>query len=52
MTVWKENKATGLSCGINDLGELFLGDDESGYNLPDTPDNREFILAEFDFWNQ
>lgn len=25
-----------ISCGINSVGELFLGDDKSGYNMPDT----------------
>ena len=43
MVIFKENKKTGLQCGINDYGELFLGDDNSGYNLPDTPENREYI---------
>lgn len=52
MEVWKENKQTGLSCGINDFGELFLGNKGSGYNLPDTPENREYILNDFDYWNQ
>ena len=37
MKIWREDKLTGLSCGINDYGELFLGNEESGYNLPDTP---------------
>ena len=52
MTIFKENKNTKLACGINDFGELFLGDDRSGYNLPDTDENRERIMADFDFWNQ
>ena len=52
MTIFKENKNTKLQCGINDFGELFLGDDRSGYNLPDTDENRERIIADFDFWNQ
>ena len=46
MEVWKENKQTGLSCGINDFGELFLGNKGSGYNLPDTPENREYMGQE------
>lgn len=50
MEVWKENKQTGLSCGINDFGELFLGNKGSGYNLPDTPENREYILNDFNYW--
>ena len=52
MTIFKENKKTGLSCGINDYGELFLGDNSSGYNLPDTPENREYILRDFNRYNK
>ena len=48
MTIFKENKTTGLSCGINDYGDLFFGDNNSGYNLPDTPENREYIIAGFE----
>lgn len=51
MMVFKENKKTGLQCGINDYGELFFGDDRSGYNLTDTPENREHILVDFDYYN-
>ena len=46
MMIFKENKKTGLQCGINDYGELFFGDDRSGYNLTDTPENREHILVD------
>lgn len=52
MEIWKENKNNGLSCGINDFGELFLGNWWSGYNLPDTPENREYIISNFDYWNR
>ena len=52
MTIFKENKKTGLQCGINDYGDLFLGDDRSGYNLADTPQNREYILTDFDRYNK
>ena len=51
MTIFKENKKTGLQCGINDYGELFLGDDRSGYNLTDTPESRKNILVDFDYYN-
>lgn len=51
MTIFKENEKTGLQCGVNDHGELFLGDNKSGYNLRDTPENRERILADFDYYN-
>lgn len=50
MTIWMEDEETGLACGINDDGNLFLGTDNNGYNLPDTPENREYILNDFDRW--
>ena len=52
MVIFKEDKKTRLSCGINDDGDLFLGNEGSGYNLPDTPENREYILGDFEFWNK
>jgi len=52
MTIFKENTRTGLQCGVNDDGDLFLGDSRSGYNLPNTPDNKEYIMADFDYWNE
>lgn len=51
MKIFKENKKTGLRCGITDTGVLFLGNNRSGYNLPDTPENREYIMQDFDYWN-
>ena len=51
MTIFKENKETGLQCGVNDYGNLFLGNDRSGCILPDTLENRERVLAEFDYYN-
>ena len=45
--VWMRDERTGIECGINADGELFLGDDSSGYNLPDTPENREYIRRDF-----
>ena len=47
MEVWLKDEKTGIECGINGDGELFLGDDKSGYNLHDTPDNRERIINDF-----
>ena len=52
MIIFKENKKTGLQCGLNDFDELFLGDDRSGYNLPNTEENKIKILQDFDFWNK
>lgn len=51
MIIFKENKETGLQCGVNEYGELFLGDNQSGYTLTDTPENREYILADFERYN-
>lgn len=48
MEIWKSYK--GLECGVNDDGNLFLGDDRSGYNLSDTPENREYILKDFEYY--
>jgi len=47
MKVFYRDEKTGIEAGVNDFGELFLGDDNSGYNLPDTPENREYIRREF-----
>lgn len=47
MIIFKENKETGLSCGVNDWGELFIGDDKSGANFSDTLENRKYILELF-----
>ena len=44
---WFEDEKKGISCGINSEGELFIGNSTSGYNLPDTEDNREIIKADF-----
>ena len=52
MKIFKENKKTGLQCGVNDYNELFLGDNESGYNLPYTEENLEKVLADFDYYNE
>ena len=51
MIIFKENKKTGLQCGVNNCGDLFLSNDRSGYNIPDTPENREYILTDFDYYN-
>ena len=52
MEIFREDKETGISCGVNDLGDLFLGDSRSGYNLKDTPENRYWIIADFEYWTQ
>lgn len=52
MTLFQENKETGLQCGINDDGDLFVGDNRSGYSLPDTPENREYVIKDFERYNK
>lgn len=47
MKIFLEDKETGLQFGINDNGVLFLGTETSGYNLPDTPENREYMENDF-----
>ena len=45
--IWLKDKKTGFECGINAYGELFLGNDIGGANLPDTLENRERIIYDF-----
>ena len=45
--VWMKDEETGIECGINADGQLFLGNNTSGYNLHDTKENRERIIADF-----
>lgn len=41
------DKKTGISCGLNKWGELFLGDDRSGSTLMNSPENQKKIIQEF-----
>jgi hypothetical protein len=50
MVIWRRDERTGIEVGINDDGELFLGNDRSGFNLPDTEENREVILRDFEYY--
>lgn len=47
MGTWLKDEKTGIECGINEDGDLFLGDDRSGYNLDDTKENREYVIIDF-----
>lgn len=47
ITIWAQDEKTGIAIGINRAGELFLGNDRSGYNLPDTDENRVYIATDF-----
>jgi len=51
MIIFRENTQTGLKCGVNDDGDLFLGNSKTGYNLPNTPENLFFVLTDFDYYN-
>lgn len=46
MEIWK--KFDTLECGVNDDGNLFLGDNTGGFNLPYTNENKWYILEEFE----
>lgn len=52
MEIFREDKETGISCGVNDRGDLFLGDSKSGYNMKNTPENRDHILSDFNYWTE
>ena len=40
LITWAEDKKTGISIGVNAIGELFLGNDKAGFNLKDINANR------------
>ena len=46
--IFRRDEQTGIQCGINDLGRLFIGDTLCWYNMADTPENREKLLADFE----
>ena len=50
ITVWAQDEKTGIEIGINRAGELFLGNDRSGYNLSDTDENRQRIEADYHYY--
>ena len=47
MEIWLSDKKTGIECGLNNDGFLFLGDSESGSILSDTKDNRKKVINDF-----
>lgn len=49
---YDKDEKTGLEYGINADGDLYLGDSESGYNLKDTPENRDKILRDFERYTE
>ena len=50
MVIWRRDERTGIEIGVNTDGELFLGNDQSGFNLPDTEENRSILRRDFDFY--
>ncbi|MBR5279951.1 MAG: hypothetical protein IKU26_03160 [Clostridia bacterium] len=46
--ILRRDEQTGIQCGINDLGRLFIGDRLCWYNMEDTPENRKKLLADFE----
>ena len=46
--IFRRDEQTGIQCGINYLGRLFIGDRLCWYNMEDTPANREKLLADFE----
>lgn len=47
--IFRRDEQTGIQCGVNDLGKLFIGDSLCWYNMEDTPENREKLLADFEY---
>lgn len=47
MEVWLRDENTGIEAGINDDGELFIGNKDSGGNYSDTPQNRRMLIRDF-----
>ena len=46
--IFRRDEQTGIQCGINDMGRLFIGDRLCWYNMEDTPENRKKLLADFE----
>ena len=47
MEVLFYDEDTSIEAGINNDGELYLCNPTSGYNLRDTPENREYLRRDF-----
>lgn len=48
MMIFYKDQITGIEAGINDDGDLFFGDQGSGYTLSDTANNRNQIKRDFE----
>lgn len=47
ITILFEDKKSGIAAGVLSNGILFFGDDNSGYNVKDTPSNRKMLERDF-----
>lgn len=47
--ILKRDEQTGIQYGVNDLGQLFIGDRLCWFTAEDTPENREKMLAEWEY---
>jgi len=52
MTILRKCNKTGYEFGINGDGNLYLCNEDSGYNLSDTPENRKKIERDFEKYTQ
>ena len=47
--ILKRDEQTGIQYGVNDMGQLFIGDRLCWFTAEDTPENREKMLAEWEY---
>ena len=47
--ILKRDEQTGIQYGVNEMGQLFIGDRLCWFTAEDTPENREKMLAEFEY---
>lgn len=48
-TIFRRDDQTGIQCGINGAGDLFIGDSVCWRTMPDTPENRERLLLDWSY---
>lgn len=48
-TILQRDDQTGIQCGINGAGDLFIGDAVCWRTMPDTPENREMLLLDWSY---
>ena len=45
-------RKVGFLAALTIMASCFLGGNGSGYNLPNTQENVEYILVDFEFWTK